>query len=139
MKQTFSIGNIVYWLFTYQLLPYKLMAQIKLRFCLAADLNSSNGLLDLWLYKYKCRIKLLSFFHKKKKKLGRVKFLPKAVTVYSRKKEGFDCKNNHKHGKLANLRLNKDRKINYRTLIVLSYILSRLGLRKIQFIQNIFK
>ena len=30
-----------------------------------------------------------------------VRFLPKAVTVYSGEKKGFDCKNNHGCGKIT--------------------------------------
>ena len=31
-----------------------------------------------------------------------VKFPPKIITVYSKEKKGFNCKNNHSFGKLAN-------------------------------------
>ena len=51
-----------------------------------------------------------------------MRFMPKAVTVYSKEEEGFDCKNNHRHGKLANFWLDNISKINYKILIVLSYI-----------------
>ena len=64
---------------------------------------------------------------KKKEKMRRVRFLPKAVTVCSGKEEGFDCKNNHGCGKLANFWLDNISKINYKTLIDLSYTPSRLG------------
>lgn len=35
-------------------------------------------------------------------KMGYIRFLPKAVTVYFGEKEGFDCKNNHGRGKSTN-------------------------------------
>lgn len=57
-------------------------------------------------------------------------FLPKAVTICSEKEEKFDYKNNHGYNKLANSRLDNISKINYRILVVLSYISSGLGLRK---------
>lgn len=38
------------------------------------------------------------------------------------KKKGFDYKNNYGRGKLANFWLDNINKINYRTLVVLSYI-----------------
>ena len=31
-----------------------------------------------------------------------MRFLPQIIIVYSKKKRGFDCKNNHGHSKLAN-------------------------------------
>ena len=68
-----------------------------------------------------------------------MRFLPKAVTVCSREEEGFDCKNNYRHSKLANFRQENISKINYRTLVVLSYTLSGLGLRKVQLVQRVFK
>ena len=63
--------------------------------------------------------------------MGRVRFLSKAVTICSGEKEGFDCKNNHGRGKLANFWLDNINKMNCRMLVVLSYILSRFGLRKV--------
>ena len=39
---------------------------------------------------------------KRKEKIERIRFPPKAVTVYSGEKEQFDCKNNYRYGKLAN-------------------------------------
>ena len=63
--------------------------------------------------------------------MGCVRFPPKAVTVCFGKEEGFDCKNNHGCGKSANFRLDNISKFNYETLIILSYTLSGLGLRKI--------
>ena len=59
--------------------------------------------------------------------MGYVTFLLKTITICSAEKEGFNCKNNHGYGKLANFWLDNISKINYRILIVLSYIL--LGLR----------
>ena len=55
-----------------------------------------------------------------------IKFLSKDVTICSREEEGFDCNNNHECGKSANFWLDKIRKFNCRTLIVLLYILSKL-------------
>ena len=60
-----------------------------------------------------------------------VRFLPKAVTVCFRKKEGFHCKNNHKCNKSGNFWLGKIGKINYKMLIALSYISLRLKLNKV--------
>lgn len=62
-----------------------------------------------------------------KEKMRYMRFLPKAITVYSREKKIFNCKNNHKYGKLANFWLDNISKINCRTLIVLSYTSLRLG------------
>ena len=66
--------------------------------------------------------------------MGRVRFPPKAVTVCSKEEEGFDCKNNHRRGKSANFRLDSISNINCRTLVVLSYTLSGLELRKVQLV-----
>lgn len=38
-------------------------------------------------------------------------FLPKDKTIYSKRKIRFDCKNNHKCGKLANFELDTINKI----------------------------
>ena len=35
-----------------------------------------------------------------------MRFLPKTIIIYTKKKVRFDCKNNHKHSKLANFQLN---------------------------------
>ena len=59
-----------------------------------------------------------------------MKFLPKAVTVCFGKEKIYDCKNNHGCGELANFRLNKIIKINCRTLVVFSYTLLGLELKK---------
>lgn len=32
-----------------------------------------------------------------------MRFLPKAITIYSRKKAEFNCKNNYRHNKLSNI------------------------------------
>lgn len=58
---------------------------------------------------------------KKKEKIEHVKFLSKAITIYSTEKEEFDYKNNHRYNKSANFQLNNIGKINYKTLVVLSY------------------
>ena len=68
-----------------------------------------------------------------------VRFPPKAVIVCFGEEKGFDYKNNHGCGKLANFRLNNTSKINYKTLIVLSYTLSRLELRKVQLVRRHFR
>ena len=56
---------------------------------------------------------------------------PKVITVYSREKKGFDYKNNHSCNKLTNFQFDNISKINCKMLIVLSYVLSGLELRKI--------
>ena len=61
--------------------------------------------------------------------MGHVRFLPKAVTVYFEKKEGFDCKNNNGYGKLGNFRLDNISKFNCRILVVLS-LLIKVGVKK---------
>lgn len=50
-----------------------------------------------------------------------MRLLPKAIIISFRKKEEFDCKNNHGYNKLANFWLDNNSKINYKILIVLSY------------------
>lgn len=60
-----------------------------------------------------------------------IRFLPKAVTVCFKEKKEFDCKNNHNYGKLANFQLDNISKIHSRILVVLSYTLLRLGLKKV--------
>ncbi len=66
-------------------------------------------------------------------------FLLKVVTVYSGEKEEFDCKNNNGCGKAANFWLDNISKINYKTLVIVLYISSGLGSRKIQLVQMFFK
>ena len=68
-----------------------------------------------------------------------VRFLSKAIIICFGKKEKFDYKNNYKCGKLANFRLDNISKFNCRMLIVLLYILSRLRLKKIQFVWRFLK
>lgn len=63
--------------------------------------------------------------------MGRVRFPPKAVTVFSKEKEGFECKNNHGRGKWANFWLDNISKINCRMLVVLSYTSLGLGSKKV--------
>ena len=63
--------------------------------------------------------------------MGRVRFLPKIVTIHSGKEIGFDCKNNHWCGKLANFQLGIISKINCKKPVVMSYTPSKLGLRKV--------
>ena len=76
---------------------------------------------------------------KKKEKIGCVSFPPKAITVYSREKKGFDCNNNHRCGKSANFWPNNISKINYKMLVILLYTLLGLGSRKFQLIWRLFK
>ena len=63
--------------------------------------------------------------------MRRVRFLPKAITICSGEEEGFDCKNNHGCGILANFRLDNISKINCKTLVVLSYTSLSLGSRNV--------
>ena len=71
--------------------------------------------------------------------MARVRFLPKIVTVCSGEETGFDCKNNHKRNKLTNFRQDITSKINYKMLVVISYILLELGLKKFQLVRKDFK
>lgn len=64
-------------------------------------------------------------------KMWYIRILPKAVTISSREKAGFNYKNNHKNSKSANFWLNTINKINYKIWVVMSYALSRLELRKV--------
>lgn len=60
-----------------------------------------------------------------------MRFPPKVVNVCFRKKVEFDYKNNYMYNKLANSWLNIISKINCKILIVILYILFKLGFRKI--------
>ena len=71
--------------------------------------------------------------------MGRERFSPKVVIVCSKEEKGFDCKNNHRCGKLANFRLDDISKMNCKTLVVLSYTSSGLGTREIQLVWKVFK
>ena len=62
--------------------------------------------------------------------MGHLRFLPKVVTVYSKKDVGFDCKNNHLRGKLTHFQLDIINKINCKKPRVILYILLGLGLGK---------
>lgn len=66
-------------------------------------------------------------------------FLPKVVIICFEKKAGFDCKNNYKYNKLAKFWLNTISKTNFKILIIISYILLELKLRKVQPVWKIFK
>lgn len=79
------------------------------------------------------------FFMERKEKMIYVRFPLKVVSVCSERKTGFDGKNNHKQGNLAHFWLDITSKINCKTLVVMSYILSGLGSKKIQMIQRDFK
>ena len=63
-------------------------------------------------------------------------FLPKAITICSRKKERFNYKNNYRCSKLANFRVDNISKINCRMLVVLLYTLLELGSKKVQLVQK---
>ena len=63
--------------------------------------------------------------------MGCVRFLPKAIIIYSGKEEGFDCKNNHRCSKSANFRLDNISKIICRMQVVMSHTSSGLESRKI--------
>ncbi len=66
-----------------------------------------------------------------KENIGRVRFPPKAITIFSRKEEGFDCKNNRGCGKSANFQLDNISKFNCRTLVVLVVIyFIKVGVKK---------
>lgn len=58
-----------------------------------------------------------------------MRFLPKVITIYFGKKIRFDYKNNSKYNKLANFQLDIINKINYKTLVVILNILSKLALK----------
>ena len=63
--------------------------------------------------------------------MGRVRFLPKVVTVCAIKETGFDCKNNHWRGKFDNFRLDIISKINGKKPVIMSYTSSWLGSKKV--------
>lgn len=71
--------------------------------------------------------------------MGHMRFLPKDVNIYSKEKNGFDYKNNHKCSKSANFQLDNISKSNCRILVIISYILSGFELRKIQLVRRVFK
>ena len=66
--------------------------------------------------------------------MGCVRFLSKVVTIWFREEEGFNCKNNHGRGKLANIRLDNISKANCRMIVVLSDTSLGLGSRKVQLV-----
>lgn len=59
-----------------------------------------------------------------------MRFLIKVLTVCFIEKLVFDYKNNHRCNKLANFWLDITRKISYKILMVISYTLLGLGLKK---------
>lgn len=71
------------------------------------------------------------FSAKKTIKMRYIMFLLKILMIYFREKTGFDCKINYKHNKLANFWLYTIDKISCTILIIMSYILLTLSLRKI--------
>lgn len=71
--------------------------------------------------------------------MGHVRFSPKTITVYFENKKRFDYKNNHGCSKSANFYLDNISKINYRMLVILSYTLSKLRLKKIQLNRRVFQ
>lgn len=58
--------------------------------------------------------------------------MPKAITIYTNEKASFDYKNTQKRCKLAIFQLDIISKVNFRSLIVISYTLLRLRLRNVQ-------
>ena len=83
------------------------------------------------IFNYNKKHGIYNLYHFSTKKIRCVKFPFKAVTVYSKEEEEFNYKNNHDYSKSTNSWLDNISKINYKILVVLSYRLSRLGLRKI--------
>ena len=63
--------------------------------------------------------------------MGYMRFPSKVIIVCSGKKEKFDYNNNYGYSKSANFWLDNISKINYKTLVVLSYTLSGLRSKKI--------
>lgn len=63
--------------------------------------------------------------------MWRIRFKPKAITIYINKKESFDCKNNNEHCQSAIFQLDIISKVNFRLLIVILYTLLKLGLRNV--------
>lgn len=78
-------------------------------------------------------------FSIKKEKMWYMTFLIKAVTVWFRKIAGFDYKNSHRFNKLTIFQLNTISKINFRILVVISYISWGLRSRKAQLVWKVFK
>lgn len=70
--------------------------------------------------------------------MEQVRFSLKIITVYSKEKTGFDCKNNQWHNKLANFRLDDINKINCKKQIVMLYTSLKLGLRNIPLVYTDF-
>lgn len=63
-----------------------------------------------------------------------MKFLFKSITIYFKEDKRFDYKNNQKYNKSVNFQLDNISKINYKMLVILSYILSKLMSRKVQLV-----
>ena len=59
---------------------------------------------------------------------------PKVITIYDGKKAGFDYKNNHEHYKLAIFWIDVICKVNFRLLVMMSYILLGLGSKNVSLI-----
>lgn len=55
-------------------------------------------------------------------------FFPKIITICAREKVEFDCKKDYAHVKLTDFQLVIFSKINYKILVVMSYILLALRL-----------
>ncbi len=71
--------------------------------------------------------------------MSHVGFTPKSITVYTGEEAGFDCKNNHGRCKSAIFWLDTISKVNFRSLVLMSYTLSGLELRNVQSVWEIFK
>lgn len=78
-------------------------------------------------------------FFKKRKKNEIIRYLLKAVIVCYTKIAGFDNKNYYKRGKLANFWLDTISKIKCKILVIMSYISSKLKLKKIEMAQKNLK
>lgn len=59
-----------------------------------------------------------------------MRFLFKVITVYFKKKQ-FNYMNNYRYGKSVSFYLDIINKINYKILVIISYISSELRLRKV--------
>lgn len=57
--------------------------------------------------------------------------MSKVVIIYTSEEARFNYKNNYKHYKLATFWLDIISKVNFRLLIVMSYITSKLRLRNV--------
>lgn len=94
---------------------------------LIIDYNSKNSIYNFYFFSIK-----------KKEKIKYVRFLPKVVSICSRKKAGFDDKNNHYQSKSANFQLDIISKIHSKKPVVMSYTSWKLGLNNVQLVKKNF-